>query len=128
MDYKSQLLTKQWKSKRQIILERDNFACRCCLSKFDLQVHHKKYIWGRMAWEYPNSLLITVCGNCHLFIHNTTKIKSEKDLSKIKIKIKPKVKKKKVIAKKQKALNKLSAQDRKIQLMWDNYKIKNKKS
>ena len=81
-----------------------------------------------MAWEYPNSLLITVCGNCHLFIHNTTKIKSEKDLSKIKVKIKPKVKKKKVLTKKQKALNKLSAQDRKIQLMWDNYKIKNKKS
>jgi len=128
MDYKSQLLTKQWKSKRQIILERDNFACRCCGFKLDLQVHHKKYIWGRMAWEYPNSLLITVCGNCHLFIHNTTKIKSEKDLSKIKVKTKPKVKKKKVVTKKKKALSKLSVQDRKIQSMWDNYKIKNKKS
>mgnify|MGYP000028180893 CR=1 FL=1 len=101
MDYKSQLLTKEWKSKRQIILKRDNFACRCCGSELDLQVHHKKYIWGRKAWEYPNSLLLTVCGECHLFIHNTTKIKSEKDLSKIKVKTKSKVKLPKKLTKKQ---------------------------
>jgi 5-methylcytosine-specific restriction endonuclease McrA len=91
MNYKEQLLSIEWKNKRLIILKRDNFSCVCCGSLNDLQVHHKKYIKGRMAWDYPNSILITVCGECHLFIHNTNVIKSEKETFKKQIKEKPKV-------------------------------------
>jgi 5-methylcytosine-specific restriction endonuclease McrA len=120
--YTEQLLTINWKNKRLIILKRDNFSCRCCGSENDLQVHHKKYIVGRMAWEYPNSILITVCGECHLFIHNTRKIKSEKD----KFKPKPKITTKKVVDKRKKILKQLSQKDRKLQLKWDALNKKNK--
>lgn len=79
MDYKSQLLTQEWKSKRLKILQRDKFTCQKCGSKDKLQVHHKRYIKGRLAWDYPNNLLTTLCGTCHNFIHDNFKIKSVKD-------------------------------------------------
>lgn len=30
-----------------------------------LNIHHKSYIMNRLAWEYDNSNLITLCENCH---------------------------------------------------------------
>lgn len=39
--------------------------CQWCMSSEDLQVHHKKYISGRMAWEYDDFDLLTLCGKCH---------------------------------------------------------------
>jgi len=128
MNYKEQLLTKEWKSKRKIILKRDNFCCCLCKSKIRLQVHHKKYIFGRMAWEYPDSLLQTLCQKCHEEIHKTTTIKSEKEKSKFNKKekvFKPKIKKKKTQHRTEKLLSKLSKEDRRIQSIWD--KIKSKK-
>ncbi len=79
MKYSEQLKTKEWLKKRLIILERDKFCCTKSGSKSKLQVHHKKYIDGRMCWDYPNNLLITVCSDCHQEIHKTTKIKIVKD-------------------------------------------------
>jgi 5-methylcytosine-specific restriction endonuclease McrA len=99
MNYKSQILTKEWKAKRLVILQRDKFTCKKCGDKDKLHVHHKKYIKGRLAWEYPNNLLITLCASCHEFIHKNFKIKSVKDKFK-----KPKVKK---ISKKQLRLKSL---------------------
>lgn len=37
----------------------------CSQSQENLQVHHKKYINGKMAWEYSWSDLITLCNACH---------------------------------------------------------------
>jgi hypothetical protein len=34
-----------------------------------LEVHHKKYISGLLAWQYPSELLITLCRSCHESIH-----------------------------------------------------------
>lgn len=97
-------------------------------------MHHKKYIKGRMAWEYPDSLLQTLCGRCHLEVHRTTEIKSEKDLykekaklvekNKLKEKFKADQKAKNKKTKKKQAINKLSKEDRRIQDMWD--KLKNR--
>lgn len=39
-----------------------------------LQVHHKKYIKGRMPWDYENEDLITLCKNCHKTIHLENRI------------------------------------------------------
>ena len=34
-------------------------------SLVDLNIHHKYYIDGNMAWEYEDDCLITLCANCH---------------------------------------------------------------
>jgi len=99
MKYSEQLLTDKWKNKRLIILKRDNYCCKKCNSKNNLQVHHKKYINGRMCWDYPNSFLITLCKICHDKLHKETKIEVIKDK-------KTKTKDKK-ITKKQKRYKKL---------------------
>lgn len=68
--YSELLKDPRWLEKRESILERDNYKCQDCLCKgSELHVHHKKYIDGRMPWEYPNELLITLCGSCHKRVH-----------------------------------------------------------
>lgn len=42
--------------------------------KFDLNVHHKCYIRNKMAWEYNNEDLITLCSTCHKEEHSNTRI------------------------------------------------------
>jgi 5-methylcytosine-specific restriction endonuclease McrA len=39
-----------------------------------LHVHHKYYINYRLAWEYSNDALITLCQTCHQDLHNKTQI------------------------------------------------------
>lgn len=41
---------------------------------YDLNVHHKYYITGLMAWEYKDEALVTLCADCHKEEHNKTKI------------------------------------------------------
>ena len=69
LQYKQQLETPQWKMKRSLILKRDSFKCVLCDSKQELQVHHIRYIDGKQCWEYENSDLITLCGDCHRKVH-----------------------------------------------------------
>lgn len=76
MTYDEQLNTYEWQARRKQILERDDYCCQDCLNGGtyykhpNLQVHHKSYIWdGRMAWEYPDEYLITLCDECHAKIH-----------------------------------------------------------
>ena len=66
MKYIEQLNTEQWKQKKSEILKRDNNECQVCMSKQSLQVHHKQYIDGLMAWEYEDKFLITLCKKHHL--------------------------------------------------------------
>lgn len=80
MTYEEQLQTPYWLSKRLEILERDDYCCQDCLRGKDrispyikLHVHHKKYIKGLLAWEYPNNLLITLCTECHGKFHRHIK-------------------------------------------------------
>lgn len=80
MSYEEQLKTPQWYVKRAEILERDDFCCQDCLvgtkrlsMHIQLQVHHKKYIDGLMAWEHPDNLLITLCRDCHAKFHGHIK-------------------------------------------------------
>ena len=69
LSYNSQLKRKEWKLKRKEILERDcNKCCKCGSSK-NLHVHHKEYLPNKLAWEYDNDYLITLCANCHKIIH-----------------------------------------------------------
>lgn len=75
MDYEDQLLDPRWKAKRQEIIDRDWGMCQKCMTSKNLDVHHKQYITGRMAWEYEDFYLITLCRTCHLEEHQTKEIK-----------------------------------------------------
>lgn len=68
--YSEQLRDPRWQKKRLEILQRDKFTCVNCGSEInELNVHHKTYINGRDVWDYPNSLLITLCSDCHSNLH-----------------------------------------------------------
>ena len=65
---------KNWKEYQAEIIELDGGACRRCgrTAAGDgvvLQVHHKKYVAGRKAWEYPPSDCETLCKGCHAEEH-----------------------------------------------------------
>lgn len=64
--YQEQLLHPKWQRRKAEILTRDNFTCKCCGDKeTTLHVHHIEYWGSRMAWEYPDELLVTLCQICH---------------------------------------------------------------
>lgn len=79
--YEYLLDTDEWRNKRQKILARDNYCCRWCGKKTNLNIHHmyyNAYPNGRMVnpWEYPDNALITLCKDCHVKAHQKYKIKT----------------------------------------------------
>lgn len=81
-EYQALLYSKEWRMKREIILKRDNYECQFChRGDKPLHVHHKyynKYPDGEMVkpWEYDNDVLITLCEDCHKWIHSQKQIKT----------------------------------------------------
>lgn len=73
--YREELKHPMWKKKRLKILDRDNYKCQLCGSEHNLCIHHTKYVTGMKAWEYPNSLLVTLCKDCHEKVHANRKHK-----------------------------------------------------
>lgn len=69
-NYKEQLADSRWLRKKNEILERDNYTCQKCGAKSHLNVHHLNYEKEKLAWEYPNDKLITLCQDCHENEHN----------------------------------------------------------
>jgi len=80
LSYKEKLEDPRWKSKRHKIFKRDHFSCQKCDSRLKLQVHHKKYIWDKEPWNYPDEDLTTLCEVCHSKEHNVTKKEKNKGL------------------------------------------------
>lgn len=69
--YSQQLQDLNWKFKADNIRIRDKHSCRLCgEKKAQLDVHHIRYIDGRMAWEYDDGDLVTLCHKCHEDIHD----------------------------------------------------------
>ncbi len=78
MTYKEQLADPRWQKKRLHIFERDKFTCQICLdTETNLQVHHTKYDYSKMAWDYPDYIYQTLCEDCHKAI--TAHIKEHGD-------------------------------------------------
>lgn len=65
LSYKEQLADSRWLQKKADILIRDNYTCQKCGAKSHLNVHHKEYKSGKLAWEYPDEVLVTLCRECH---------------------------------------------------------------
>lgn len=64
--YAQKLKDPRWQMKRLQIMKRDKFTCQLCGDKeTTLNVHHKKYTYGKDPWDYENSMLITLCEHCH---------------------------------------------------------------
>ncbi len=60
----------RWQKKRLEILERDNWICRDCGDdQSTLNVHHKWYEKNKDVWGYNDNCYITLCDDCHSFIH-----------------------------------------------------------
>ena len=68
--YEEQLRDPRWLKKRAHILRRDNYKCVLCGADHDLHVHHTEYRSGKKAWEHPNSVLVTLCKDCHMKVHS----------------------------------------------------------
>lgn len=70
MTYKEQLLHPSWQRKRLEMLDAAEWMCECCGgAETTLHVHHKRYIKGRMAWEYEDDQLEVLCAVCHAEQH-----------------------------------------------------------
>lgn len=70
MKYSEQLQSPYWYARREEIKKRDNYTCRMCTNSCGkLIVHHIAYKLDRMAWEYPDCYLITLCEDCHKAVH-----------------------------------------------------------
>jgi hypothetical protein len=66
MTYSEQLKSPKWQKKRLEILERDKFKCIICgCDDKQLHVHHGAYLSKVKVWEYDNSMLHTLCCDCH---------------------------------------------------------------
>lgn len=63
--YYKQLQDKRWINRRNQILKKGGYKCSKCGCKNNLQVHHKFYIKGKMAWEYKDKYLEVLCNECH---------------------------------------------------------------
>jgi len=81
LTYQDKLKDRRWLAKRSEIIVRDNNTCQHCFSENDplLNVHHKKYIYGKEPWDYPNELLITLCEDCHEEEHLRLKSVEERE-------------------------------------------------
>lgn len=76
MTWEDQLLTKEWATKRTEILIRDHFKCQypgCGRQFWCIEVHHIDYIFGTLAWEYPNDMLKSLCHEHHADHHEGIK-------------------------------------------------------
>lgn len=126
--YREQLLSTEWSDKRDKILKRDGFKCTKCGCNKNLQAHHKYYVNGKKAWEYPNKALTTLCKPCHHLEHNIT---DENHTKKVKVKVKrcskkspPKSRKQRELDKIKKLYDSLSPKDKELQIKYNNLKPK----
>lgn len=66
--YADLLLDPRWLKKRKEQLAIDKYKCMSCGRSYpevSLCVHHIGYVTGWMPWDYPSSMLQTLCLDCH---------------------------------------------------------------
>lgn len=73
--YHEYLNTGQWKEKRKLVLQRDNFTCQHCKIEPAYDIHHISY---RTIYKEELNELMSVCRNCHREIHKSFFFEDEK--------------------------------------------------
>ena len=70
--YREKLRDPRWQKVRLQVFERDGWCCQSCFdADSTLAVHHLHYEDGMEPWEYPISLLVTLCEACHELQYQT---------------------------------------------------------
>lgn len=67
--YSKQLKDKRWFAFREKVFKKKGRFCEICGSTENLQVHHKKYRYPLLAWEYKMKDVMVLCRRCHAEIH-----------------------------------------------------------
>jgi len=80
--YEEQLRTQAWAEFRDRVL-RESISdedtgpqcnqCGATQRETPLQIHHKQYRNGRMAWEYETGEVKVLCADCHQHFHGIAK-------------------------------------------------------
>lgn len=70
-EYAKKLLDPRWQKLRLEVYQRDNFKCQCCgATDKTLNAHHVQYRGDAEGpWDYPASMIVTVCEDCHADEH-----------------------------------------------------------
>jgi hypothetical protein len=70
LTYSEQLRHPNWQRKRLEVMEAAGFQCEeCGADDVTLNVHHRRYVKGRMVWEYEGRDLACLCEDCHAEEH-----------------------------------------------------------
>ena len=77
MTYSDQLKDPRWFAfKEKVYKHYENCGCHGC-GDYDREgtheIHHVRYISGRMAWEYDIKDVIPLCRGCHQGFHDNKK-------------------------------------------------------
>lgn len=71
----------KWKKTQKFIFKRDNYLCQRCNSTHTMEVmlhvHHIKSFADYPKFRLTKSNLITLCKNCHAFVHSKLNINNE---------------------------------------------------
>lgn len=66
LTYSEQLRHPNWQRRRLEVMKAAGFECENCGDKDStLNVHHRRYVKGRMVWEYDRPDLVCLCEQCH---------------------------------------------------------------
>lgn len=74
--YANLLLDPRWLAKRKEQLALDRYKCVSCgrgNPDVSLCVHHTTYVTAWMPWDYPSTMLQTLCVGCHNGQHGNSK-------------------------------------------------------
>ncbi|OBU59206.1 hypothetical protein [Stenotrophomonas maltophilia] len=76
--YSELLRDPRWQKIRLKKLEAANWCCELCYDdETMLSVHHKRYVKGRMPWEYPEHELSVLCQPCHEAEHQEKEMRAD---------------------------------------------------
>jgi len=74
-EYRTYLLSDEWKLKRREVIKRAGGRCQTCNSLGKLEVHHRTY---KDIFNEKLEDLIALCPKCHALIEGRIKIKPKK--------------------------------------------------
>lgn len=68
--YEQLLKDERWKLFRLKVMSERGCSCEYCGSTETIQIHHTKYVKGRLPWEYEINDMRVLCRICHQRIHH----------------------------------------------------------